>query len=178
MTPVPGDFAVIPVAGPTGFLISLGEWLNGSAFGDYDHAEIFVGMADSAAPLGYTMGAYPGGARLKPLPAYERDWLWSTGHIELTPDERSRVVYTALTCKGIPYSAADYFALVAHRFHIPVPELQEYIASTHSMICSQLVDYCYLNAGVHLFSDGRWPGYVTPADLAYRINHAEGIVRG
>jgi hypothetical protein len=36
------------------------------------------------------------------------------------------------------------------------------------MICSQLVDQCYQDAGVHLFADGRWPGDVTPADL-YRL---------
>jgi hypothetical protein len=34
------------------------------------------------------------------------------------------------------------------------------------MICSQLVDFCYAKAGVRLFADNRWEGYVTPADLA------------
>lgn len=175
---IPGDFAVIPVAGPVGTLISFGEWLNGSAFGDYDHAEIFVGLADAASPLGYTMGAYPGGARLKPVPADQSGWLWSSGRIDISDAERQAVVRTALACRGIGYSAADYFALAAHRLHIPAPGLQDYIADSGHMICSQLVDYCYTCAGVRLFHDGRWAGYVTPADLAYRISHPEGIARG
>jgi hypothetical protein len=33
------------------------------------------------------------------------------------------------------------------------------------LICSQLVDLACLGAGVHLFSDGRLPGQVTPGDL-------------
>lgn len=171
-----GDFAVIPVAGSVGRLISLGEWLNGSAFGHYDHAEVYVGMADANAPLGYTMGAYPGGAALVPVSQNQIGWLWSTGHIALTEVQRAAIVDNALACKGIPYSALDYFALAAHRLHIPSPGLRDYIQDTRHLICSQLVDLCYCNAGVHLFSDGRWPGYVTPADLAYVIRHPEGIV--
>jgi hypothetical protein len=163
---LPGVFAVLPVAGPAGKLISIGEWLNGSAFGHYDHAEIYVGMADPNAPLGYTMGAYPGGARLVPVPREQKGWLWSTGRLDLTPAQRAQIVKNALACKGIGYSAADYFALAAHHFHVPIPGLREYIKNSGHMICSQLCDWCYMKAGVQLFSDGRWEGYVTPADLA------------
>lgn len=165
----PGDFACVPVAGPVGKLISFGEWLNGSAFGDYDHAEIYVGMADSNAPLGYTLGAYPRGASLVPVPENQDGWLWSGGHLMLTDPERSLIVSNALALKGIGYSSLDYFALAAHHFHLPVPLLREYIASTKHMICSQLVDYVYMESGIHLFTDGRWPGFVTPADLAVVI---------
>jgi len=163
---LPGDFAVIPIAGPVGKLISVGEWLNGSAFGDYDHAEIYVGMADPNAPYGYTMGAYPGGARLCPVLPRQKGWLWSSGKLDLTADQREQIVRNALACKGIGYSAADYFALAAHRLHVPVPGLREYIKDSGHQICSQLVDWCYMKAGVQLFADGRWEGYVTPADLA------------
>lgn len=159
MTPQIGDFAVLPIAGQAGKLISIGEFLNGSAFGHFDHAEIYVGGNQ-------TMGAYPGGARLVTMPADQSQWLWSTGHIELNNAQRTAIVANAMECAGIPYSALDYFALVAHRLHIPAPQLKAYIASTRHLICSQLVDLCYNNAGVHLFNDGRWPGYVTPADLA------------
>lgn len=168
-TLLPGDFAVLPILGPVGTLISIGEWLNGDAFGHYDHAEIYVGMANDSAPNGYTMGAYPGGARLYPVPAQQTGWLWSTGRIPVSPSQRLDIVSQAMACKGIGYSAADYFALAAHHFHLPVPGLQDFIADSGHMICSQLVDYCYMQAGVHLFSDGRWPGYVTPADLAKAI---------
>jgi len=157
VAPLPGDFAVIPVRGPVGTLISIGEWLNGSAFGHYDHAEIYVGN-------GQTLGAYPGGAALVPVPLVQEGWLWSTGHIPLTNSERDIIVSNALACQGIPYGALDYFALAAHHFHLPIPGLKHLIGK--SMICSQLVDYVYMESGVHLFNDGRWPGYVTPADLA------------
>lgn len=170
MTPQLGDFAVIPISGIGGKLISIGEFLDGSGFHDYDHAEIYVGN-------GQTLGAYPGGADFVPLPVNQDGWLWSTGHIQLSDAERAKIVSNAIACKGIPYSAADYFALAAHRLHIPAPGLKDYVADSKHMICSQLTDFCYMNAGVHLFSDNRWPGYVTPADLAGVIMHPASIVR-
>jgi hypothetical protein len=168
----PGDFCCVPISGSLGKLVSFGEWLDGSGFTDYDHAEIFVGMADEKGPYGYTLGAYPDGAHLVPLPVQPFDMydaLWSTGHISLTTEQRDAIVISAVKLTGTPYSALDYFALVAHRLHMPVPLLRDYISSTEHMICSQLVDYVYSEAGVHLFTDGRWPGYVTPADLAHVI---------
>lgn len=172
MSPQPGDFACVHVKGDTGLLISIGEFLNGTPDTSwYDHACIYVGGADIHAPYGYVMGAQPGGARLDPLreaqfTGKDANWLWSTGKIALTDAQRKAIVAQALACKGIGYSAADYFALAAHRFHVPYPQLKAYIANSGHMICSQLVDWCYLNAGVHLFKDGRWTGDVTPADLA------------
>ncbi len=171
MVPELGDFAVIPIDGPVGFMIRVGEWANGSGFRNYEHAEVYVGMADKHAPWGFTMGAYPGGARLKMVPdpaRWQTGWLWSTGHISLTAAQRGAIVDTALSLKGTPYSWLDYGALAAHRLHLPVPGLKLYIGSSHSMICSQLVDYCYRVNGVQLFHN-RWPGYVTPADLANLI---------
>lgn len=164
----PGDFAIIPISGPVGTLISAGEWLDGDGFANYDHAEIFLGVINGTA---VTMGAYPGGARLValPPPPQQQGWLWSSGHIALTDNQRTAIVANALGCKGVPYSSLDYFAIAAHRLHIPAPWLKTYISSTHHLICSQLVDLCYDNAGVHLFTDKRWPGYVTPADLAHLI---------
>lgn len=171
MTPQLGDFAVLPIAGQVGKLISIGEWLNGSAFGSYDHAVIYTGGNQ-------TMGAYPGGARLVTMPADQSEWAWSTGRIMLTNPQRTAIVAGAMACAGTPYSALDYFALVAHRLRIPAPGLKNYIASTRHLICSQLVDLVYMNAGVHLFNDGRWPGYVTPADLAAIITDPSGIKYG
>jgi hypothetical protein len=40
------------------------------------------------------------------------------------------------------------------------------------LVCSQLVDKAYLLAGEHLFSDGRYPGEVTPGDLLDLITAA------
>jgi hypothetical protein len=173
VTPQPGDFAVLPIQGQVGKLISIGEWLDGSGFTDYDHAVIYVGGNQ-------TMGAYPGGAALEtlpfPIPDVSDGWLWSTGHITLSDVQRTQIVANALACKNIPYSALDYFALAAHRLDIPVPGLKHYIGDTGHLICSQLVDLCYDKAGVHLFNDERWPGYVTPANLADVILHPDTIV--
>lgn len=171
MTPVPGDFACVHVNGDVGTLITIGEFLNGDRANWYDHACVYVGAKDAQAQYGYVMGAQPGGARLDALThdqytGVNADWLWSTGKITMTQDQRDTIVRTAIACKGIPYSAADYFALAAHRLKIPAPGLKAYIADSGHMICSQLVDYCYDVAGVHLFTDGRWPGYVTPGALA------------
>lgn len=171
MTPQPGDYACCRISGDVGKLISLGEFLNGSGFSEYDHAEIYVGIPDSHTSYGYTMGAYPGGAGLRPIydPAQLEDgngFLWSTGKIPLTDAQRQAIIRNALACQGIPYGWLDYAALAAHRLHIPAPGLRDFIGESRSMMCSQLVDWCYMQAGVHLFTDSRWQGYVTPADLA------------
>jgi hypothetical protein len=46
----------------------------------------------------------------------------------------------------------------------------DFIADSGHLICSQLVDLCYLRAGAHLFDDGRLPGDVTPGDLWKLLN--------
>lgn len=159
--PLPGDFAVVRMGGRGGRLIRIGQWLNGDGFADFQHAFVYVGD-------GELVEAQPGGAELRPLAVYDnRPTRWSSGRIQLTDDQRRAVVAAARGYVGTPYSVADYFALAAHRLRLPVgPVLRKYVADSRHMICSQLVDQCYLDAGVHLFSDGRWPGYVTPADLA------------
>jgi hypothetical protein len=172
LTVQPGDFCCVPISGYVGVLISIGEWLDGSGFNDYDHAEIFIGEPDMYGPYGYTIGAYPGGAAKVALPVPPEKLphaLWSSNALELTTEARAAIVANAKNSIGVPYSSLDYFALVSHRLHIPAPGLKDYIASSHHMICSQLVDYIYMHSGVHLFTDNRWPGYVTPADLANLI---------
>lgn len=161
--PQPGDFAVTSVHGPVGFLISVGEWLNGSRFGHWDHAFVYVGD-------GQIVEAQPEGARLAGLDKYQgRPVAWSTGHVELTEAERAAVVAAARSFIGVPYSAADYFALALWHFRLRIPWARNVMASRKSMICSQLTDAAYAAAGVHLFDDGRQPGDVTPADLAQLI---------
>lgn len=169
----PGDFACLRISGDVGEMIRIGQWMCGDGFHNYEHAEVKVNETQ-------TLGAYPGGAALVTLPEDQSSWLWSTGVIRLTDTQRAKIVETALSLEGTPYSAVDYFAIAAHRLRIPDPdhELQDFIGDGKSMICSQLVDYCYLQAGVHLFNDGRWPGYVTPADLANVIMHPESVTYG
>lgn len=157
--PLPGDSAVTSIKGSVGFLISVGEWLNGSRFGHWDHAFVYVGE-------GLLVEAEPGGARLAGLDEYAgRPIAWSTGHVELTDEQRVAVCSAARARIGTPYSFLDYAAVAAHRFHLPIPWLRSYVASSKHLICSALVDRVYQDAGVQLFADGRWDGYVTPADL-------------
>jgi cell wall-associated NlpC family hydrolase len=193
LTPRLGDFACVPISGAAGRLVALGEKLDDGGFTQYQHAEIYITheIAEAAGALasltsvayrrsaerfGWTFAAYPGGARLVPLlcPAAEvHGSLWSTGVIRLTQHHRDSIAQNALVLQGTPYSALDYFALAAHRLHLPIPGLRELIGDTGHLICSQLVDEVYRRAGIHLFNNGRWPGYVTPADLAAVIHAAQ-----
>ena len=162
LSPLPGDFAVVHVGSGIGSLIRAGQWLNGGGFADYEHAFVLVDEDQ-------IVQAEPGGADLCPVSHFQdgRAIRWSTGRIALTDDQRAAIVAAARHYIGTPYSAADYFALAAHHLHLPVgPLLRHYVADSRHMICSQLVDQCYQDAGVQLFNDHRWPGYVTPADLA------------
>lgn len=170
--PQPGDFEVVPIGGPGGRLIHLGEVLNGSGFGDYEHARLYLGDRTCVQ-------AEPGGATIVPID-FNDHGLWSTAHFSgvLTEFQRASIVQAGRLCgphngqPGVGYSSTDYLALGAQRLHLGlvVPFLDRYVASSGHMICSQLVDWCYLQAGVHLFDDKRKPGHVTPEDLAVLID--------
>jgi cell wall-associated NlpC family hydrolase len=160
----PGDFGVVHMGGDAGKWIHIGQIASGilagdDEFKDYEHAFVYVGG-------GQIVEAEPGGARLTQV--HYSNILWSTDRIPLDLVQRRRIVEAAHGYVGTPYSAADYFAIAAKRLGlgVAVPSLRAYVASSKHMICSQLVDQCYQDAGVHLFEDGRWPGYVTPAALA------------
>jgi hypothetical protein len=153
--PQPGDIGLIAIKGGVGWLIRVGQWLNGDGYRDYEHAFVYVGDGD-------LVEAEPDGARLASLSEYDAAgvlWLPCPGQY------RTAVAAAARSLIDTPYSALDYFALAAHRLHIPVPGLREYISSTGHMICSQLADEAARRGGWHLFADGRWPGYVTPGAL-------------
>lgn len=158
VSPQPGDFAVVSAGGIAGPLISFGEWLNGDGFGTWEHAFIYIGS-------GQIIQAEPGAANQRPLTPHAHT-LWSSDAIPLTDPQRHAVVAAARGYLGAPYSFLDYAALALHRVHLPVPGLRAFIADTGHMICSQLVDQCYQDAGIQLFNDGRFNGYVTPAALA------------
>lgn len=128
----------------------------------YQHAFIYIGG-------NIIIQAEPTGAAYAQLTDHAHT-LWSS--YDLTSVQRDAICDTARGYVGTPYSALDYVAIALHHWHLPAPGLKAYIASTRHQICSQLVDQCYLEAGVHLFDDGRWPGYVTPADLAHLLTRA------
>jgi hypothetical protein len=165
LLPQRGDFEVVPTGGAGGKLIRLGQILNGSGFTDYEHARIYVGG-------GKCVEAEPGGASYCNFDPNDGG-LWSTGLLNLSPNDRSVIAGSAdhYAHLGVGYSAADYFALAARRLQLGllVPGLRTYVQSSGHMICSQLVDRCYKDAHIELFDDKRWDGYVTPGDLAELI---------
>lgn len=167
--PRPGDFCCVPVSGPVGLGITVGQFLDGDRFQFYDHAEVYVGKADAAGPHGYTVSTYPSGPGKRALPcpaAMLPGSLWSSGLIDLTGTERTGITAWAMDHQDVSYSFLDYGALVLHRLGMRDPGLQRYIASTGHQICSQYVDTAYSANGVQLYDDKRWTGYVTPGDLA------------
>ncbi|MFI9045925.1 hypothetical protein [Streptomyces sp. NPDC053427] len=156
--PLPGDIGLTQISGVTGQLIRFGQWINKDGFADYEHA--FLVLPDDRL-----LEAEPGGARIGALTRYSGANVLYVCPSGLTERQRTALCEAATAYVGVPYSFLDYFAIAAHRFHLPVPGLRRYVASTRHMICSQLVDQCYQDAGVHLFDDHRWPGYVTPMAL-------------
>jgi hypothetical protein len=154
----PGDFRLMKITGHAGRAIRIGQWLNGDGYGDYQHAQVYLG--DNRF-----LDAQPGGANVGYYDNLNTVGYWSSGLVDMTDDQRDKIHIAAIGYIGTPYAFTDYFALGAHRLHIPAPHLDRYIRSSGHMICSQLVDQCCLDGGVHLFNDGRWSGDVTPGDL-------------
>lgn len=165
----PGDFVVLPSPPPAGPVIEWAQWLQQvvdkrrlETPQRYEHAEIWLGD-------GLTASAYPARQGLRPLsgtPGDQPGALWSSGLITLTTAQRDAIVAWCYDHANVQYASLDYVALTAHSLGMGTSWLQRSIASQGSMICSQYVDAAYLSAGSHLFTDGRWPGFVTPLDLA------------
>lgn len=159
--PLPGDIGLTNVEGAVGLGIQVGQWLLGDGDCPYEHAFLVL-------PDGQLLEAQPGGARIAGLDEYAGRQVLYVAPEGLTDEQRAAICAAAMKYVGVPYSFLDYAAIAAHRFRLPIPWLRRYVASTKHLICSQLVDQCYADAGVRLFQDGRWPGYVCPADL-YRL---------
>jgi hypothetical protein len=167
--PQPGDFAVVSAGGLAGPVVGAAErWLLGAGqYSEYQHAFIYVrSLGDPDRAI---IQAEPAGAAYAPLTVHAKT-LWSTGKILLTDLQRVDIIDAAVGYLGTPYSFLDYLAIGLHRLRVPIPHLKAYIGATGHQICSALVDQCYADAGVHLFDDNRWPGFVTPPDLARRIS--------
>jgi hypothetical protein len=177
--PRPGDFVCVPVSGPVGFGITVGQFLDGDRFQFYDHTEIYVGRADAAGPYGYTVSTYPSGPGKRALPCAPASLpgsLWSSGLVDLTGTQRTGITQWALDHQDVRYSFADYGALVLHMLRVPAPGLREYIDSTEHMICSQYTVAGYRANGVELFPGADWPGYVKPGDLARLLQRRIRVV--
>lgn len=157
MTPQPGDFGLTRIPGYAGWAARIGIYLNGDGWHRYQHA--FLVLDDNQL-----IEAMPGGARIRALTQADRteatysDW-------PLTDEQRQAICRVGRDLEGTPYSILDYLSLTLVRLRIRPPGLTKYIASTKHLICSQLIDVAYLQAGVHMFNDGRLSMDVTPGDL-------------
>ena len=172
--PVPGAFAVINTGNDDrSRMIKFGEYLISLARRDprheqWDHAVICSRVDDATGEV-WIVEAQPGGAVEVPWHYDNCVYKWSMGHVDTPPAAGTAARKYAQAGpwgpRGVPYSFLDYGAIAMHALHLPAPGLKGYIASSSHQICSQLVDQSQLDSGKHLFSDGRWPGYVTPFDL-------------
>lgn len=182
--PLPGTIGLTQISGQVGIAIRIGQWLvaklsidrtatllrnqgllagtEDDDWADYQHAFVYLGD-------GKLIEAEPGGARIADVSEYTTGGktVYWCGNIaaEYTETQLQAVANYAEALQGTPYSFLDYFAIAAHALHLPVPLLKWYIGRTKHLICSQLCDYAYEEAGLHLFNDGRWPGFVDPLDL-------------
>lgn len=164
--PQPGDIGLTSVDGPVGWGIRLGQLLLGDGATPYEHAFLVLNG-------GELIEAQPGGAVVRPLSEYDGRHVLYVCPPGLVPARRWAICDEARKYAGVPYSFLDFAALAAHRFRFPVPGLRRFVASTQHQICSQLVDQVYQDAGVRLFDDGRWPGYISPADLFHLLGSEE-----
>ena len=151
----PGDIGLVAIEGHVGQIIRFGQWMLGDGFKNYSHAFTY-------ADGGKIIEAMPGGAIMSELSRYDaQKILW----LRCPPEYGAEVANAAVSFHGVPYGFEDYAALALHRFHIPTPHLNAFMASRKSMICSQLCDAAAQLGGWHIFDDSRDPGDVTPGDL-------------
>lgn len=162
----PGDYAVVHDPTPGGALVRALQDLTGVR-SRWEH--VIVGLGD-----GMIVEAMPCGA--VKVPMHYTDVYWSGGRLpaNLTPDDgqRTRICSAAESLVGTPYGYLDYAAIAAHYWHLPVPGLRRYIASTRTLICSQMAAAAYLAAGITLFP-AEWDGYVRPVDMARLVGAPE-----
>ena len=164
--PQPGMIGLTSVGGNTGKFIKLAQAFNGDGFEIWEHAFVLL-------PYNQILEAEPGGALIRPL--HYEDVYWCTGIWKMVPSKLAALPTFDLLLnnaaeglKDIPYSFLDYVALLAHRLKIPVPGLKHFIQTSKHEICSQMCDDFYWRLGVEIFTDDRWPGYVTPGSLFRR----------
>ena len=149
MTPALGAFGVVR----TGGWVARGiRWVTHSTV---NHAFVYVGD-------GKIVEAEPSGAILAPI--HYSDIIWSAAPPR---GKGAAIAAAAKKLVGTPYSWLDCACIgLAKLFgwHVPGP-VRARLNRRERLMCSQLVDTAYLDAGVHLFSDGRIPGDVSPGDL-------------
>ncbi|MBO0822494.1 MAG: hypothetical protein J2P27_01395 [Actinobacteria bacterium] len=163
MKPRPGDYAVVDTRKRSLGLSQLGKALSRGGFTMFDHAVICSRVERDGTV--YIVEAMRGGAKERVWHYDDHDHLWSTGVVK-TAREAGQA---ALRYVGRPFSWRDYAAIATHAMGWWVPGLRRYLANPAHLTGCQLVERAQLDAGVHLFTDHRWRGYVRPSDLAELI---------
>jgi len=162
--PLPGTIGLSKISGFVGFIIGFAQMLCGEP-SPFTHA--FLVLDDDTV-----LKAMPSGARVRPLPDrlswVPVGWSWT---VELTEQQRARVVLEARTLVGVPYSFLDYLSVLLLHLGWRRNLVLRRVQSSKHMICSQLVDEVYSRAGVPLFDDGRFSGDVMPGALANALLH-------
>lgn len=165
-TPQLGAFGVTPTYGNWRDRLAAGLIRYGTN-SPVNHAFLYVGT-------GKIVEAAPGGARHNDADAYGDNVTWS--NLDLDDTTRAKIVAHAESLIGTPYGWADILAITlaqdrAGRHVNSHTWWVRRINNWRRLICSQLVDVAYQEAGIHLFTDGRLPGLVSPGDL-YRLIEA------
>lgn len=171
----PGAFFMRRIGGWTGRWVSAAQaFVRGSSH--FTHAGLVLDDDQ-------IIEAEPGGARIKSISTlYSADLvLVSDAPVKrsmagfwpnlLVRDQaewtkRAEVVGKARYLEGVPYSFLDYVALGMAEWKLPGWQVaRDRVESSKHLICSALVDRAYSWADIHLFTDGRTSGDVTPWDL-------------
>lgn len=163
-----GDFLLTTIDQPlTALGVRIGQGLCGD-WSRYSHAALYVGGDDRLC-----IEMAPGGLAVRPLadfagrPLAISDW-------PLDLDEREAITLWAWSeYKHQPprhYGWLNYPLIGGARLGIRPGWGTAYLSGLNYQICSQWVDNAYLAADVHLFTDGRAPGLVSPGDLTYVLS--------
>lgn len=184
--PPPGSFGLSVIGGWVGKLVWAGQLLSGDG-SKWTHAFLVLDNWE-------VIEARPGGAALLPLEKYlkHKEILFcdlpirkATRYIASPEEKAAEVLHLrkdlnriGRSLVGVRYNWLNYPALGLLALGWKPEWLRRFVrrAST-GMICSQLVDYCYAQANVHLFNDKREPMDVTPGDLARWVVNAEKAFR-
>jgi len=140
-----------------------------------------VSHESDGMPWYFICQAMPKGVEEVPLGQREQD----PGTLFIRPDYQGSglgghsVAARALAYLGTPYGFTTYLKLAAGAFRFRLTEalLLRWISTRKDMICSQHVDQSLADAEFHVFSDGRLPQDVVPAELADALLNLPGRFR-
>lgn len=149
--PRTGQFGVVRTPGFAAWVIRL------FTRSQVNHAYIYIteNMIVEAKPTGAVMSRasiYDGAEKA------ESNW-W------FLPGEASDIRRAAERLVGTPYGFLDIVCIGLMLLGLRWGWLINRAQSQKRLICSQLVDRAYRNAGIHLYHDNRPDGLVTPGDL-------------